>query len=451
MRRLTIVLPAIFFLALLAFTVGVLDQLLPEAAAVLVSFSVATVGIIVFSRAVFSVIDGLQDRLRSQNDDLEQRTEHLRAVHEAGISITSDLSLAAVLQKVVDTSRDVVGARYGALGVLGEDGSISEFITSGISDERRAAIGDIPHGHGLLGLVLREGVPYRSKNIPSDEHAFGFPANHPPMTTFLGVPVVYKGSVIGDLYLTDKLTGEFTPEDEDAIGAFAVQAAIAIENARLYERVQGIAVLEERDRIGMDLHDGTIQSIYGVGLKLEDCIERLEQEPEAVRKELDEAIEKLNAIIRDIRNYIFDLRPLRLQGCDLLSALQALMRETEINTLMTADVMVDDADDPCDLLTEEQASQLYHIAHEALANARKHAGARSVTAELFRRDGRFVMRIADDGKGFDTESREKHVGNGMINMTDRTRALGGEIKIESAAGVGTKLTVELPVASEEAI
>ena len=447
LRRLAILLPAGFLVGVLMVEAFVIDHLLPPVAAVSVSFALASVGIVIFSQGVFRVIERFQDRLRSQNEDLTLRTTQLRALNAAALQITSDLSIDAVLQSVVDSSRAVVGARYGALTVVDGDGKIVQFVTSGLTSEERRAIGNPPEGHGLLGYVKRTGLSYRSDSIAADPHSAGFPPNHPPMTTFLGLPLIYKFRVVGDLYLTDKLSGGFTQQDEDAIAAFAVQAAIAIENARLYEKVQDIAVFEERERIAMDLHDGTIQSLYGLGLKLEECQERVEGEPRYVVSAIDRLIGDVNAIIRDIRNYIFDLRPLRLRGTDLVGALAELMRETRVNTLINTSVVVEE-EAPCRSLTEEQVSQLYHIAHEAVSNAQKHARATSITAEVYEQDGAFRMRVSDNGQGFDPASNNRHGGRGMMNMAERVRVIGGHLWVESAPGQGTTLTVELPLNRE---
>ncbi|HXH21329.1 MAG TPA: GAF domain-containing sensor histidine kinase [Dehalococcoidia bacterium] len=435
-------LPAVSIFLLLAFTDLVLVKKLSSVPALLIATGIAIAGVSLFSSLVFSALEPLRRRLLAQNEELRVSGERLQAVYEAGVKITSDLSLAAVLHDVVEASRRVAGARYGALAVLDESGTIVDFVTSGVSEEERARMGHIPRGRGLIGHVLSTGMPYRTADIASDPHAVGFPPGHPRMHSFLGVPLLYKGRVVGNLYLTDKEDGAFTEQDERAIQAFATQAAVAIQNARLYEQVQDMAVLRERERIGMDLHDGTIQQLYGLGLKLEDCIGRVQSEPEEVREELDEAIERINAIIRDIRSYIFDLRPLRLQGSDLVTALGELVMETRVNTLMTVDLRVND-EHIADSLTEEQASQLFAIAHEALANVRKHAQARTVTVSLSREGGRLSLQVADDGRGM--QDREHATGRGLGNMADRAEALGGSFTLESAPGKGTAVTVEVPL------
>jgi signal transduction histidine kinase len=440
----SVAIPGLAVVLLLALVLS-LEMLVSAPLAVLLAGVTSFAGVAVFSWAVFSALEPLRRRLIEQNDQLRQNGERVRAVHDAGVAITSDLSLAAVLQGVVEASRSVVQARYGALAILDQEGRIAEFMTAGLSEEQRAEIGHIPEGRGLIGKVIATGKPYRSRDIAADPAADAFPPNHPAMRNFLGVPLSFKGKVTGNLYLTDKEGGEFTQEDEEAIQAFAVQAAIAIENARLYEQVQDVAVLEERERIGMDLHDGTIQAIYGVGLQLEGCIDRLEEEPAEVRKDLDRAIERLNGIIKDIRNYIFDLRPLRLQGADLASALRELALETKVNTLMTVDLSVEKEGD-LDSLSEFQASQLFAIAHEALANVQKHAHAKNVSIVLAPDGDRLRLSVKDDGTGMAHNGSDHATGRGLVNMNDRAAALTGQLTIDSSRGKGTTVSVDIPFA-----
>ena len=377
-----------------------------------------------------------------------RRTDYLAALNEAGLSLTSELSLDSVLQKVVDLSRRVAGARYGALGVLGEEGRIQQFITSGISKRERARIGHPPEGKGLLGLVMHEGETLRIDDIASHPGSAGFPPNHPPMHSLLALPIVYKGRTIGDLYLADKEGAEaFTDEDEEAVTLFAAQAAVAIENARLYEQVQSLAVLEERQRIGMDLHDGVIQSIYGVGLNLEGCVEDVYDNPTAVAGQLDKAISDLNVIIREIRNYIFGLRPQPLAGSTVFSdALADLVQELRVNSLAEVDLVIDG--DREAQLTEEQSLNLFHIAREALANIQKHARATRVEARLSNRNGVFSLVIADNGVGFDASAAAMPSQRGVRNMRERAQALGGRVSVDSVPGRGTKVCVEVALRRE---
>jgi GAF domain-containing protein len=155
---------------------------------------------------------------------------------EVGLAISSELSLSAVLQRIIDLAVEVTGARYGALGVLGPDQRISEFVTTGITEDQRRAIGDLPVGHGILGVLIGDAKPLRLRSISDHPQSVGFPPNHPPMRSFLGAPVKARGKVFGNIYLTEKQgSPEFSAEDEETLVILAAQAGVAVENAHLYE------------------------------------------------------------------------------------------------------------------------------------------------------------------------------------------------------------------------
>ena len=196
---------------------------------------------------------------------------------EAGMSLASDLDLDAILGRIVRLASEITGARYAALGVLGADGRIERFVTEGLTQDERAAIGDPPTGHGVLGLLIEDAEPIRIDDVMTHDRAHGFPANHPPMHSFLGAPVKALGRIYGNIYLTEKRGAPFfDEEDEAALVVLATQAGVAIENARLYEEsaiaqeeLRRLEVLEERERIAKELHDGVIQSLFGVGMELQ--------------------------------------------------------------------------------------------------------------------------------------------------------------------------------------
>ena len=434
-RQLGFWLPAGFVTAVSAAAVLGLGRWLPDVAVVLVIIVLSVAGAGGFSYWLFRVLG------RGQRE-VDQRTRYLAAINEASLALASDLDLDSVLQRVVDLSREVIDARYGALALLGDDGAIAQFMTSGIDREERERIGALPEGRGLLGYVIREGRPLRVARIGDDPRSSGFPPNHPLMTSFVGLPVIFEGRVVGDLYLTDKHGGEpFTVQDEEMLRTFAAHAAIAIENARLYQRAQDFVVLEERDRIGMDLHDGVIQSLYATGLTLENVVEDLTENPAAVRAQLERAIHSLNQNIADIRSYIFSLRPAVLADTDLASAVGGLLQELKVNSLMDVQLIEEPA--ACRGLSHEQISALFHVAQESLTNVRRHAQAASVTARLEQRDGLFRMTISDDGIGF--QVGRPGGGQGLHNMRERVALLAGRLELESEAGKGTCLTVEMPV------
>jgi signal transduction histidine kinase len=263
------------------------------------------------------------------------------------------------------------------------------------------------------------------------------------MHSFLGVPLVVKGRIAGNLYLTDKEDGEaFTPRDQRVVELFAVHAAIAIENARLHEQIQRLAVVEERERIGKDLHDGIIQAIYAVGLSLEDVPELMESDVAEAVTRVDRAIENLNLVIRDIRNFIFGLRPELLEQAGLHAGLAALVDEFRLNTMIDVDLDVD-PDDVVDL-PDEETLQVLHIVREALSNVARHSRATSVAIALHAPDGRIAVEIADNGRGFAMEAFRGPGHQGLQNMRKRATAMGGRLDVESRPGAGTRIIVVVP-------
>jgi signal transduction histidine kinase len=366
----------------------------------------------------------------------------LELLNEAAIAITAELGLDRVLQRIVDLARDLAGARYAALGVPDRQGGLEQFITSGLTPEETKRVGHLPRGDGLLGLLLREPNPIRVADIHADPRSAGFCANHPPMRSFLGVPIVSHGKLLGNLYLTDKIdAAEFGANDEQLIVMLAAHAAIAIDNARLYREVGRLAVVEERERIGMELHDGIIQSIYAVGLTLEYATLVLDDQPQVARERLNQAIAELNDAIRDIRSYILDMRPQRFAGKDLATGLTELVRAFRANTFVDVDLDIDPQVSAA--IESNLATGLFHIAQEGLANIAKHAQARHVRLSVGRDGDNLVLELQDDGRGFDPQSVMSYAGHGMRNMEERARLLNGEWRVDSAPNAGTRLRVRL--------
>lgn len=372
-----------------------------------------------------------------------------RTLIEAGMILASELSVDAVLQRIVDLAVEITDARYGALGVLTPDHrAIDEFITVGITAEQREAIGDPPVGHGVLGVLIEEAGPIRIRDVTSDPRSVGFPPNHPHMRSFLGAPVVARGTVFGNIYLTEKESApEFTQEDEDALVVLASQAGIAIENARLYEEAQRaqrslarLELMEERERIAKELHDGVIQSLFAVGMGLQGTATST-SDPDVARR-LESAVDEIDRAIHDLRNYIFGLRPGILADQHLGHALQRLGEELQSKAGVLAIVDVDP-----DLAAElaPRAGDIVPIVQEAVSNIGRHADATTCRVSLGRRDGDAILEVDDDGSGFDVAARGE--GMGLGNIEARVRGLGGELTIESVEGEGTTLRARFPVRS----
>lgn len=365
---------------------------------------------------------------------------------EAGLALASELDLDALLQRIADLAREVVRARYAAVGVVGEDGLLLRFVYSGIDKETADLIGDLPHGRGLLGVLLEGGRPIRQREISEHPDSYGFPPNHPPMHSFLGVPIIVRDRVFGRLYLTEKQeSSEFTKDDERIAMTLAAQAGVAIQNANLLEEVKArgdeLAVLEERERISKELHDGVIQSIYSVGLSLQGAMSVLERDPEGTKKRMDEAIGTLDNVVRDVRSYIFALQPKSVEERGLKKALEELAQDLEVNALAESTVQL--SDEALDMVPESLRGDFIQIAREVLSNIARHAQAHEVSVACAVREGStVVMTIEDDGIGFDPATVKR--GHGLTNIEERARRIGGELHISQRRPKGTVHTLSLP-------
>jgi len=548
----------------------------------------------------------------------EQLEDRLAALHRTSLELVSNLSLEAVLERIVMMAREQAGARYAALGVVNDQGDLEQFIPVGMSKEEIACIPHPPIGRGLLGIMRQERRTVRIPEIYADPRSVGFPPNHPEMHSFLGVPILSGDKLLGQLYLTDKINyHEFTGQDERVIETLAAYAAVAISNARLYEELvqrdgalcqsnedlkllndvaaaltssrnvedilektldlvmdyleveageiflreedeqelrmalhrgdfedkfsnldhfrigQGfvgmvaatgkmlvstnlreemrylrpevleagfrsiacipmssggkvvgvmaaatrrdrllddrelnlltaigawagltienfrlnrqsrrLAVLEERERIGMDLHDGIIQSIYGVGLSLDYARIAIEEDPALTRSKIDESIASLNATIKDIRSYILDLRPRQFHGDDLKQNLQRLVDEFQANSPTRA-ILVGPEDGLMDF-PAPNSTALFHICQESLANIARHSRARHAEVHLWTARDRVLLEISDDGRGFDLSKTQLSLGHGLSNMQARARKVGGDVEITSASDEGTTVLAWVP-------
>jgi two-component system, NarL family, sensor histidine kinase DevS len=531
--------------------------------------------------------------------------ERYERLLEAGLALGAELSLPATLQRIVELAAELAGARYGALGVLGRDGTISEFLTTGVTEDQRAAIGHIPVGRGILGVLIDDATPLRLHDIAEDPRSVGFPANHPPMRAFLGVPVMARGRVYGNLYLTEKRGGEdFDADDERALILLAAQAGAAIEAANLYEqatdraqrleairaittailagtdtgellglivrharalagadvatlalpagpgdlrveaadglfaeellgasfpvegtvtgevintgkavvladasaddrtaqpivragvgpalfvplaargrtfgsltvanaergsplreadvqlvetfaeqaavaleygRLQGqlqrLAVLEDRERIAKELHDGAIQALFAVGMGLQGSA--LLAGDDDLRGRLQNAVEELDRVIRDLRNYIFGLRPGILADRQLDQALHGLVEDFSRRSGVLAVAEVDPA--AAAELTG-RAADVVQLARETLSNVSRHAQAATCRVSLYLEGEREVLEVDDDGQGFDPAT-VTGPGQGLRNLRERAEDLGGRAEIHSAPGEGTRVRVTIP-------
>jgi signal transduction histidine kinase len=364
----------------------------------------------------------------------ESRAPH-GPLFDAILSIASDFSLSAVLQRITEAACSLVDARYGALGVIGEDRMLSDFIPVGIDAETIKAIGHLPEGHGILGLLVIDPKPLRLRDLGTHPDSYGFPEHHPPMKSFLGVPVKVRDQVFGNLYLCEKRNAdEFTQEDEDLVIALAGAAGVAIENARLHHRVQSLAVVEDRERIARDLHDRVIQRLFATGMALQ-ATTRLAGDQELAAR-VQETVDDIDETIREIRNTIFALtapsrRGLRLDILGVADEARAgLGFIPQVHLEGPVETMVPD----------DVAEHLLTVLREALTNVARHARASRVDV-VVTAGADLAVRVVDDGRGF----TPREGGRGLRNMEERARALGGKLRVNPDRNGGTVLEWRVPL------
>jgi signal transduction histidine kinase len=392
--------------------------------------------IVIFAAVIFRYIGTMQNRLRRQN-------EELLALHGAALDVTSHLSPDVVLRKVVEQARTLVGAKYGAVSVIDKDSRIVSFITSGITTEERAAIGPPPVGHGLLGVTLREGHRLRLENLTTHPQSQGFPAHHPPMRSLLAVPIPCKGPFLGNLYLTEKEgTGIFTADDEETLVRFALQAALAIDNAHLHEQVADLAVAQERLRIAHEMHDGLAQVLGYVNTKVQAAEMYLKREKaEEAGAQLRELATTAREAYSDVRESIVGLRTLPGPNRTLEEVLREYLDRWEEMSNVEASLQIDASVQ----LRPSQELQVVRIVQEALTNVRKHARATRARVEITREGETLVTLIADDGLGFNATARARgeFPQFGLSTMRERAESIGGTLTIDSTPGGGTRVRFEL--------
>jgi signal transduction histidine kinase len=365
----------------------------------------------------------------------------LRRVLEATLLIEANLELPEVLRHVVEEARSMTGARYGALGVLHEDKqSLSEFITVGLTADEEAGIGARPTGRGVLGLLIADPQPLRVTDMSSHPNSFGVPPNHPPMGSFLGVPIKVRDEVYGNLYLTDKVGwSEFTSDDVALVGALSQAAGIAIENARLHDRVRRSAVYEDRDRMARDLHDTVIQRLFALGLTLQGIAARL---PDAAASQLGGAVAEIDGVITQVRSTIYELG-MGDESRGVRDDIVVLVRE--LNAVVGFEVGLT-FDGPVDSAVSGQVLEhMLATLREALTNVGKHAHATRATVLVAVDETCCCLTITDDGVGHTDAGAAAGGGHGLPNLRRRAEKLHGTLTIDGAPDGGTTLTWKVPL------
>jgi signal transduction histidine kinase len=369
----------------------------------------------------------------------------LREVSNAVLAVASNLGVEQVLQRLVDVSRGLVNARYTAIGIPDGDGGFAQFLTAGMSEELIARLGPLPATHGLLGAMLDTHTSYRTGNIQRDPRFRGWwPSAHPSMRSFLGVPIVAGGDVIGAFYLTDKEgADEFSAEDQEVIELLAAHAAIAMTNARLYERSRELSILDERNRLALELHDVLSQKLFALALAADSAETLLDVDRAEARAQLARLRELTHEALEELRYLILELRPPELERDGLAITLrkhvEVLRRVQGGAPELELELEGEPPREP------DRDRELLRIAQEALHNAIRHAGATRVVLRLATDDGRLVLEVRDDGNGFDPQAamlRARRLG--LSSMEQRARRLSGRLEITSTPGSGTIVRVEAP-------
>jgi len=359
----------------------------------------------------------------------------LRRLIEASLLLQADLTLPVLLNRLVEEACAMACARYGALGVLDESGTgLSTFITAGVGPEVEREIGHFPTGKGLLGLLIAEPRPIRLANLHTHPESVGFPPHHPEMTSFLGVPVTSRGTVFGNLYLTDKIGwSEFTADDEAMVKALAQAAGIAIENARLHAQARNAAVFKDRDRIARDLHDVVIQRLFAVGLSLQALAATTEP---TVASRIASAVSELDDTIRQIRSSIFELASAGTDVDGVRAAILSVVHDLAALTGFEVSVAFDGPIDAA--VTPALAEHLVATVREAITNVARHAEAKHASLIVAISHDECLVSVTDDGRGM---GRPREGGLGLENLRRRGEALGGSMEIgPGPGGRGTTLT-----------
>ena len=374
---------------------------------------------------------------------MESYLAELRSVSQAVLAVSGTLGTRDALAAIVRSARTLVDARYAALGVPDDRGSFAEFVTDGISQARQRAIGPLPRQHGMLAALLKSGAPERLTDIRTDPRFEGWPAAHPEMTGFLGVPVRRGAEVLGIIFVANKRSGEFTDRDEELLTLFAAHAAIALSNERLYERSREASVLEERARLARELHDAVSQRLFSIRAHARAASVLVSQEDAARAAAEIAAIAELGAQAHaELRAVIDGLAPPELDG--LASSVR---RYAEMASRAHGIPVRVSAGDVTGLEPLVEAAA-FRVAQEALHNALRHSGATEVSVSLTRTPRRVVLVVADDGSGFDPEAvdaaRGVGGGLGLASMRERAAFAGGRLRVRSAPGAGTEIRLTVP-------
>ncbi|MCX4822142.1 GAF domain-containing sensor histidine kinase [Streptomyces sp. NBC_01142] len=372
----------------------------------------------------------------------------LAAVSTALLAMSRHLEVRDVLKTIVASARDLLDAEYAALGVPDDHGGFAQFVVDGVSDAQWKAIGPLPRQHGILAAMLHDAKPERLPDVRKDPRFEGWPSAHPDMSDFLGLPIKDGDEIIGALFLANKRCPKpeggcgFTAEDEELLAILAQHAAIALTNARLYERSRELTITEERSRLAHELHDAVSQKLFSLRLTAQAAAALVDRDPARAKGELQQVAALAAEAADELRAAVVELRPAALDEDGLVNTLRTHIQVLD-RASRTARVTFDSSG--VRALPASQEEAVLRVAQEALHNALRHSGADEVDVVLVRRGQGAALSITDNGKGFEPRTVRRagrHLG--LVSMRDRTNGVGGRLTVESAPGKGTTIEMEVP-------
>ena len=368
-----------------------------------------------------------------------------RRLSAAVLAVSGQLGVPDVLQTIVDTARELVGAEYAALGVPDGAGSFAQFLVAGLTPGQQAAIGPLPRQHGFLALMLQEPDAQRLADIRADPRFRWWPAAHPTLAAFLGVPVRSGDDILGAIYVANK-PGGFTDADEELLAVLAAHAAIALTHARLYARSRELTITEERGRIAHDLHDAVAQRLFGLRLTVRAADKLLERDPAAARERLAEVATLAREATEELQAAVLELRPASLDEDGLATTLRKQVEVLDRAYRSGAGPRLEYVQDHPPELPPAQEAVVLRVAQEALHNAVRHAGARTVRVSLGAGGGNGArLEVADDGAGFDADAALRAGASlGLRSMRERACSVRGTATVLSRPGSGTIVRLEVP-------
>ncbi len=385
----------------------------------------------------------LLEEMQARDAQLTRRSEDLALLNDIASVLASSLELDEILNKTLAVVMNYMKVEAGAIFLLEDDGETLRMVLHrGQAAEAFWTRSRFRMGEGVIGQVARDRKPRVSSDPTADSPSLGSAVAEAGFRQVAHLPLKSGDNVLGVMSVATRSAQPLEERGVNLLGAVGNWAGLAIENGRLHQNVKRLAVLDERDRIGMDLHDGIIQSVYGVGLTLENTLHTIDEDPQLAKGKIKDAIDGLNQAIRDMRAYILDLRPRQMGNDGLMNALRRLATEYRANTF--SEIALNGPEDGLEQIPQTNSLVLFHVCQEALANAAKHANANHVDLNLWLADERLVLEVRDDGHGFAVEKMSTTIGHGLSNMQTRARAVGGDVDISSAPGEGTTVLAWVP-------